>query len=321
MNKTVNRSQKTFLMIGLALVAQYILTVLVSCLIFAPFKDQEALQSFVMTVGPGAALAMTYIPRIIGAVVFWLMVRRIPVFENKGGQLNLKALIQLFVIMYAVSTILNGVGTVISNISPAGGSRQLEEISAMVSTGNIVGLMIPILIAPIFEELVFRKLILDRTKGYGETTAIVFSALCFGLFHENLTQFLYAFCVGLFLGYIYCKTGKVLITMVMHMAINAFSSAIMFVLPLIGKEGASAAVMGIMIILSLMVLIMIALGIILLIRWIRKKRFQPDNSMDTCIEKKSVFRTVYLNPGVALYFVICTAIIITQLMNVQLFTI
>ena len=56
--------------------------------------------------------------------------------------------------------------------------------------------------APIAEELLFRGLILRSMEPYGKKFAIFASALLFGLFHGNLSQGLFAFVVGLVLGYV-----------------------------------------------------------------------------------------------------------------------
>ena len=46
------------------------------------------------------------------------------------------------------------------------------------------------------------------------------SGLMFGLFHGNLNQFVYAFVLGLFLAFLYVKTGNLKITIALHMMIN-----------------------------------------------------------------------------------------------------
>ena len=309
--------KKAFIHIGAALIVQFVVTTLVSWAIYLPLNDPQKLHDFMVTVGPSATLGISYIPRVIGVLAFWLIVRKMPVFK-KGGGLGFKNLIQIFLIMYAVSISLNTIGTTITAFSPAGKSMELESISSIVTTGNIVGIMIPVLFAPVLEELVFRKMILDRTKGYGETTAIVFSALSFGLFHQNLTQILFAFGVGLFLGYVYCKTGKVAITMIMHILINGFSSVLMFIMPMFGK-GFNPALVIAVILLSNAIIAMLISGIVLLVKWLKNRRFILDNSMNNCIPRKDVLKTVYINPAVVSYIVICIAVSVLSFMNVQLF--
>ncbi len=89
-----------------------------------------------------------------------------------------------------------------------------------------VTFVIAVLIAPTAEELLFRKLLTERIVKYGELAAVLASGLFFGLFHGNLNQFSYAFLLGLFLGFIYVKTGKLGYTIGLHMAINFIGSSL-----------------------------------------------------------------------------------------------
>lgn len=78
------------------------------------------------------------------------------------------------------------------------------------------------LIAPIIEEFFFRKVLIDRMHKYSELAAILTSALFFGLFHQNFSQFFYAFGIGVVLGYLYCKTGSYLAVTALHVVFNIF---------------------------------------------------------------------------------------------------
>lgn len=74
--------------------------------------------------------------------------------------------------------------------------------------------------APIGEEFVFRKLLIDRTRKYGDVVAILISAVSFGLFHGNLYQFFYALFLGAVFGYMYTLTGKLRWNVIAHSVIN-----------------------------------------------------------------------------------------------------
>ena len=57
-------------------------------------------------------------------------------------------------------------------------------------------------LAPVWEELLFRGYILRTLRPFGKRFAILTSAVLFGLFHGNLLQTPYALLMGLVLGYI-----------------------------------------------------------------------------------------------------------------------
>lgn len=77
-----------------------------------------------------------------------------------------------------------------------------------------------VLIAPITEEFLFRKLLIDRLHKHGELLAILTSAIFFGLYHQNIYQMLPTFAAGLVLGYLYCKTGSYLAVTLLHAIYN-----------------------------------------------------------------------------------------------------
>ena len=143
-----------------------------------------------------------------------------PAGEKLGGKRVFVLFSMVFPIMFAGSLI----GNFLSALFSAGKSE--NQLVDLLSSLNPLTIAVAAFIGPVFEEIVFRKLIIDRTRRYGELTAITYSALAFGLFHCNIYQFFYAFALGLIFGYVYVRTGNILMTIVMHMIVNS-SSAIM----------------------------------------------------------------------------------------------
>ena len=95
--------------------------------------------------------------------------------------------------------------------------RVSEAISAVEPWQAI---LCSVLLAPIMEEFLFRKLLIDRLHKHGELVAILTSAVFFGLLHQNVYQIVYATGAGLVLGYLYCKTGSYLAVTALHMIYN-----------------------------------------------------------------------------------------------------
>lgn len=82
------------------------------------------------------------------------------------------------------------------------------------------------IIAPLGEEFIFRRLLIDRTRRYGDLTAIFISAVSFGLFHMNFYQFFYALFIGFVLAYVYTLTGKLRYTVAIHATVNFVGSVL-----------------------------------------------------------------------------------------------
>lgn len=79
------------------------------------------------------------------------------------------------------------------------------------------------LLPALVEETVFRGWLLGALQPFGERRAMVLSALIFGLMHGNLTQFPFAFLLGLLFGFLFLRTGQLWVGMVIHGLNNAMS--------------------------------------------------------------------------------------------------
>ena len=110
----------------------------------------------------------------------------------------------------------------------------VNPVESMLDQSILLNVLLGCVLAPLAEEIFFRKVLLDRLKPYGEGFAILGSALLFALIHGNLFQMLYAFVVGALFGYIAVKTGGVRWTIPLHAGVNFVSAGLM---PLVGYLG------------------------------------------------------------------------------------
>ncbi len=82
---------------------------------------------------------------------------------------------------------------------------------------------------PIVEELGFRGISTEYLKrGFGFWWTCIIQAVLFGVMHMNALQGCSAFVIGLGLGYVYLKTGNIIITMILHMVYNLSTSFISY---------------------------------------------------------------------------------------------
>ena len=95
-------------------------------------------------------------------------------------------------------------------------------------TGNyqMVLMFFSLAIVPAFvEEFLFRGMVLSNLLPYGQSTAIVGSALLFGLMHQNLQQIFYTTVAGLVLGWVYVRTQSIWPCVLLHL-FNNFQSVL-----------------------------------------------------------------------------------------------
>jgi len=86
-----------------------------------------------------------------------------------------------------------------------------------------------VVIAPVTEEVIFRGFILRGLLNHGTSarTAVMLSALLFGVMHLNPWQGAGAFCMGLVFGWVYLRTRSLALCMTLHAINNGVSVAAM----------------------------------------------------------------------------------------------
>jgi membrane protease YdiL (CAAX protease family) len=79
-----------------------------------------------------------------------------------------------------------------------------------------------LVLGPTLEELLYRGILLGRLlRKYSPGTAVIVSSLSFGLAHEP-AKMISAMVVGLVIGWVYWRTGSMIIAMSMHAIGNSF---------------------------------------------------------------------------------------------------
>ena len=91
-------------------------------------------------------------------------------------------------------------------------------------TGVFIIYVINVVIAAsVFEELLFRGVMLQSLRRFGDHFAVVTTSILFALMHGNLLQGPYALVLGLLIGYFVVYTGSLWTGIIMHAAHNLIS--------------------------------------------------------------------------------------------------
>ena len=246
-----------------------------------------------------------------GLPAFILVLRTAPAAVPTERRLRLRHFFLLLLIAYAVMYVANLVGTGINSLTEAttGSSSSANATEMIESTPLLYTFLFAVILGPIVEELMFRRLVLSRLLPYGQKVAIVGSALLFALFHGNLAQILYAFAVGLILGYLYIGTGRLRYPILMHITLNFLGSIVpLLLLRAVDMERmeeiAAAEEMTTEMVAELLpsllllfayiglLLLLVVAGLILLIIYARRVRLAPAPEPIPRGERRYVFRSV-----------------------------
>lgn len=267
---------------------------------------------------------LTFAPLYLIAVpVGLLLLRKVPVkplekHDLKPGRYIVSAIICIFM-MYA-GNILGTVITALLQLLP-GISAGNPVLGYATDDALLPKVLFMVILAPVIEEYIFRKQLIDRMHIYGGKLAVIASALMFGLFHGNLSQLFYAFALGLVFGYVYLKTGKLRYSIGLHMLINFIGSVVgpffleklavldtMETMDLAALEPILPWLLG----FGAYVLVLIGLAITGLVLLCINKRRVSFATAELELPKESRFKTVYMNAGMILLVIGCMALIIAN---------
>ena len=207
-----------FLILAVTYIVQIIFSVAVSMLF--PNAVRQPWYMWLITV---VSLYLTAFP------IYLHLMKSIPDFDiSCEKKYNVKEMIMLIFICMAAAYVFNIVSLLINAlIGYLKGSAVINPIETAVFSSNVLyTLIVACIMAPVVEEIMFRKIMINKLVGYDERLAIIVSAFAFALFHGNLYQLLYAFVLGIIFAYITVKSGTIKYAIILHITVNTFGSVI-----------------------------------------------------------------------------------------------
>ena len=111
----------------------------------------------------------------------------------------------------------------------------IENTSSGLTIGDssvlsIVLNIISTAIVPAFaEEFAFRGIVMGSLRKFGDTTAVIGSAILFGAMHQNISQIPFAFILGLIFAYVDCKFNSILPSIAIHFLNNLYAGFVSYI--------------------------------------------------------------------------------------------
>ncbi len=233
--------------------------------------------------------------------VFWLFVRPIPIAPPNPQRFDTKQTFALIGIVYCIGMgllyFLSDIGNLIHEILHFIFTRTDQSMLTDVTESNSlwVSIFMTCVCAPVFEEFLFRKLLLDRLRAFGEKIAILCSGIAFGLFHQNFMQFFFAAMLGCLFAYVYLKTNRLWSVILLHFMVNAFSTILLPILTHVDETNGYVMFYGLIVMFWI-------LGGCFLVLFRKKVTFgAPCYTFSVPITGK----LVVLNGGMLTYLILC----------------
>jgi len=166
--------------------------------------------------------ALTLICNILAVgITFWIVYsirKRKTNIKTFHFKINNKRTIPL-VIVAMIALYFGIIGPIISLIPVPEFLKQI--FIDLAKQTNVFSFISMVIVAPIFEELIFRGIMLDGLlKKYSPKKSILISSILFGLVHLNPWQFIGALIIGVFIGWVYYHSKSISLAIIIHAANN-----------------------------------------------------------------------------------------------------
>lgn len=159
----------------------------------------------------------------LGMPLSILIYRLEPVHEKPmQRKLGIGSFLGLLAVCFALMYVGNYLGQLVNTVIGAiVGKKPTNQLEALTAASPLwTNLLFCGILAPVMEELFYRKLFIDRLRRFGDLPAVLISGVVFGLIHGNFYQFFYAALIGILFGLIYVHTGRIRYTVALHVIFN-----------------------------------------------------------------------------------------------------
>lgn len=171
---------------------------------------------------------------------------------------------------------------------------------------GFVGVLLVVAVAPaIFEEIMFRGILLSGLKSFGKVGSILLCGALFALYHQNPAQTLYQFCCGVAFALVVLRSGSVLPTVLSHF----FNNALILMLTKFGVESFAGSLFALILIASPICLIA---SLIWLFSFDKKEEDEKEQAVAIDkTERKRFF--IYASVGLAICVLMWVAVFVSGL--------
>lgn len=288
------KASRSFSLYGLGLLV-VVLAMIFLPNVITPLLGEEIATAYGMLISYACAY-------LIGFPIMLLIMRKVPktvATTRAPKKLKVWQIIGIASIVYVTMWVIS---TIVGLLEQSAGTNATTTTTDLLGVNTIVLFILGVFVAPVMEEVLFRKIGYERIACYGGGLYIVWTAVLFGLMHGNFGQSIYAGVIGLILAKVTYETGTVKYSMIIHVLVN-----------LTGGVGLSGLILrtGNMTLLSIwgcFILAVVLLGIISTIVFFVKYRSTLKNAPSTTpmTSKKRAF----LNIGTILYMVVTLGFIV-----------
>lgn len=254
----MEKIKRTLVSIGVFIAAQILVSVIFIIAAMAQGMDmQTAVNS---TLGP-VLLVSDFLVVVILLAIKYCSFKEL--FQKVPADVLLISIVFALCGMFAVELLSSTVDI----------PNKLEEQFKMLA-GTVSGFFGICIVGPIMEEIIMRRVVLKEMEKLTKSMwwGIIISSALFAIIHINPIQVVFAMPAGIFLGWLYCKTGSLLVPICIHILNNTIS----FITMNIGSDSEITLNSTLGVILFLVLILVSAISGIWIVRYYTKLKKQQE---------------------------------------------
>ncbi len=248
---TVQTVRKAMLDVGIALIAVAVLTVIFSYIFYYVFiyaasffiniPAFDGSYDIIMTVVNNLyGVTVSYLPKLAAFGVLYHYYKKANVLYTRyDTKLYILPIMLLALFTFGTwgSMITRVVNYTLQILFGAGEiPNVMEQMAPSGFADGVVVIIFTVFVAPIAEEIIYRKMLLTPLRVLGDVPAVVVGALIFGLAHGNFDQFCYSFFGGIIFGLTAIRFGSIKYSVALHIIHNLIVTAVTY-LPALSEPG------------------------------------------------------------------------------------
>lgn len=190
-------------------------------------EDAVALSEQLTTMIMDKAVEMTFWTSVIALIIYWIRfaVRKKNILkEVEIKKISTNGILPILVMAPSLNVIIS---MVVSNIPWPQEWIDAYATNSSVLDGSLMTWISAVIIAPVFEEILFRGLVYTRLKkGMPTIIAAIVASLVFGLCHGTAIWIIYATVIGLVMTWVFERYQSLTASILFHFVFNAMGLAI-----------------------------------------------------------------------------------------------
>ena len=147
-------------------------------------------------------------------------------------RVELKLILLMVLLGFLVQITASFILTLVLQMMPEVADNYMSGLESLLQINPAMILRVCV-VFPILEEIFFRGIVIRIMYRFAPfVVANVVQALVFAIYHGNIVQGVYAFLLGLFIGYVLKLTRNILYVFALHMSINLLGMFIDTIIPM-----------------------------------------------------------------------------------------